>query len=182
MSRRPRLIATAMMCLGFAACGGADSEKTAMEILPEPPEMPAGKLELTEAEWRERLTPEQFRILRQAGTERPGGKIYQEFKLHGEGAYHCAGCNALLFTSNQKFDSGCGWPSFYDPADAQNVVRKIDNSLGMVRIEVVCAVCDGHLGHVFEGEGFDTPTDKRYCINGTGLKFVPADEPAIKTP
>jgi peptide-methionine (R)-S-oxide reductase len=176
MKIRPFLITPAVMWLGLVSCGAEDPKKTAMEVLPDPPEAPEGRLELSDEEWRERLTPEQFRILRQGGTERPGGKVYQEFKVHGEGAYHCAGCNALLFTSNEKFDSGCGWPSFYDPAKAQNVVRKMDRSLGMVRIEVVCAVCDGHLGHVFEGEGFNTPTDKRYCINGTGLKFVPAAE------
>jgi len=167
-----------------------DSKPTAMDVATEAPEEPAGKLELTDEEWRARLTPEQYRILRQAGTERPNGPVYKEFKAQGEGAYHCAGCNALLFTSNEKFDSGCGWPSFYDPAKAENVVRKIDRSLGMVRIEVVCGVCDGHLGHVFEGEGFDTPTDKRYCINGVGLRFVPAKlraaaaeaDPELKVP
>lgn len=162
----------------MASCGAEEPKAPVMEVSSEVPEKPAGKVELTDEEWRERLTPEQYRILRKAGTERPNGQVYKEFKAQGEGAYHCAGCDALLFSSNEKFDSGCGWPSFYDPADAQNVVRKIDRSLGTVRIEVVCAVCDGHLGHVFEGEGFDTPTDKRYCINGVGLKFVPskADE------
>ena len=174
MKPAPMIIASAMLLLGVASCGADENESTVMEILPEAPEAPAGKVELTDEEWRDRLTPEQFRILRQAGTERPNGKVYKEFKAQGEGAYHCAGCNALLFSSAEKFDSGCGWPSFYDPADAENVVRKIDLTLGMRRIEVVCAVCDGHLGHVFEGEGFDTPTDKRYCINGVGLRFVPA--------
>ncbi|MFU8893002.1 MAG: peptide-methionine (R)-S-oxide reductase MsrB [Luteolibacter sp.] len=174
MKSRLLLLSTAMVTIGMVWCVAGESKKTAMEVLPDPPQEPAGKLELTDEEWRERLTPEQYRILRQAGTERPNGQVYKEFKAQGEGAYHCAGCNALLFSSNEKFDSGCGWPSFYDPANAENVVRKIDRTLGMVRVEVVCAVCDGHLGHVFEGEGFSTPTDKRYCINGVGLKFVPA--------
>ena len=113
---------------------------------------------------------------RQAGTERAHGKAYQQFKSQGKGTYFCAGCGAELFSSRHKFDAGCGWPSFYDPAKAKNVVTRRDESLGMVRIEVMCARCDGHLGHVFEGEGFNTPTDKRYCINGVALKFVP-DEP-----
>jgi len=182
MKKRPLLAAAAIVWSGLISCGAEESKKTAMEVLPEAPDQPTEKVVLSDEDWRQRLTPEQFRILRQAGTERPGGKIYQEFKAQGEGTYHCAGCNALLFTSNEKFDSGCGWPSFYDPANAENVVRKIDRSLGMVRIEVVCAVCDGHLGHVFEGEGFATPTDKRYCINGTGLKFVPAEARAAAQP
>lgn len=168
------MLASAMLLFGAVSCGAGENDATAMEILPEAPEEPTEKVELSDEAWRVRLTPEQYRILRQAGTERPNGQVYKEFKAQGEGTYHCAGCNARLFSSNEKFDSGCGWPSFYDPADAQNVVRKIDLTLGMRRIEVVCAVCDGHLGHVFEGEGFDTPTDKRYCINGVGLKFVPA--------
>jgi len=178
MKLRALLITTAMSFAGLASCGGDESKKAAMEVLPESPDQPAGKVELSDEEWRERLTPEQYRILRRAGTERPNGAVYKEFKSQGEGSYHCAGCNALLFSSKEKFDSGCGWPSFYDPAKAENVVRKIDRTLGMMRIEVVCAVCEGHLGHVFEGEGFKTPTDKRYCINGTGLKFVPAKSAA----
>lgn len=165
------------MLLGFLqlACT-ADENKPVMEVSEEKPEQPTAKVVKSDEEWRKLLTPEQYRILRQAGTEAPHGKVYKEFKNQGEGSYHCAGCDALLFTSKQKFDSGCGWPSFYDPAKADNVVTKRDVSLGMVRIEVLCAICDGHLGHVFEGEGFDTPTDKRYCINGVGLKFVPAKQ------
>lgn len=145
-----------------------------MDTRAQKPEEPSGKVIKTDAEWKAELSPEQYRILRQAGTEAPHGKVYHEFKAQGEGTYHCAGCKALLFSSKEKFDSGCGWPSFYDPAQAQNVTTKRDISLGMLRIEVVCSRCDGHLGHVFEGEGFDTPTDKRYCINGGGLVFVPA--------
>jgi peptide-methionine (R)-S-oxide reductase len=128
----------------------------------------------SENEWREELSPEQFRILREAGTERPFGEAYSEFKEQGEGVYVCAGCGAGLFSSKEKFDARCGWPSFFDPANAENVKTFKDMSGGMVRIEVRCAKCDGHLGHVFEGEGYDTPTDQRYCINGTVLKFVPA--------
>jgi peptide-methionine (R)-S-oxide reductase len=151
-----------------------------VEILSSAPEEPSGKVVRTDAEWERILTPEQYRILREAGTERPHGEVYRIFKEQGEGAYHCAGCGAVLFSSKEKFDSNCGWPSFYDPAKAENVTTKRDATGGMVRIEVNCARCDGHLGHVFEGEGFDTPTDLRYCINGTGLKFVPAGKAADK--
>lgn len=159
--------------LTLCACTADESKKPAMETAATPPEEPAGKVVKTDEEWRKELTPEQYRILREAGTERPNGKIYQEFKKQGAGTYHCAGCGAELFSSKQKFDSHCGWPSFYDPSKAKNVATKKDFSAGMVRVEVICAKCDGHLGHVFEGEGFDTPTDKRYCINGVGLVFVP---------
>jgi peptide-methionine (R)-S-oxide reductase len=128
----------------------------------------------TPEEWKKVLTAEQYRILREAGTEAPNGKAYQEFKHQGAGTYFCAGCDTELFSSKEKFDSRCGWPSFYDPSKAKNVTTTVDWHLGYPRTEVRCAVCDGHLGHVFTGEGFDTPTDKRYCINGTVLKFVPA--------
>jgi peptide-methionine (R)-S-oxide reductase len=156
------------------ACAEETKEDKAMEIVAQAPAEPEGKIIKTDEEWKKILTPEQYRILRESGTERPYGEVYKEFKKQSEGAYHCAGCGALLFTSKEKFDSQCGWPSFYDPAKAENVTTKRDTSGGMVRIEVNCAKCGGHLGHVFEGEGFDTPTDKRYCINGVGLKFVPA--------
>ena len=132
------------------------------------------KITKSSEEWRKQLTPEQYRILRQAGTERPNGEVYREFKKQGAGTYLCAGCDTELFSSKEKFDSRCGWPSFFDPSKAKNVKTSVDYLLGYPRVEVKCAVCDGHLGHVFKGEGFDTPTDKRYCINGTVLKFVPA--------
>jgi len=131
------------------------------------------KVMKTEEEWKAQLTTEEFRILRKAGTERPNGKIYQEFKEHGTGVYFCIGCDTELFSSNEKFDSHCGWPSFFDPSKVENVKTSVDYLLGYPRTEVLCAVCDGHLGHVFTGEGFDTPTDKRYCINGTVLRFRP---------
>lgn len=169
-----RIAIAPLLVFALAGCSAAEEKKPVMEISHEAPADPAGKVVKSDEEWKKLLSPEQYRILREAGTERPNGQVYKEFKSQGEGAYHCAGCGALLFSSKEKFDSGCGWPSFYDPAKAENVVTKRDTSLGMVRIEVLCAKCDGHLGHVFEGEGFDTPTDKRYCINGVGLKFVPA--------
>ena len=166
-------LATLIFSLALASCH-ADDQGKAMEILPTAPAEPTAKVEKTDEQWKKELTPEQYRILRQSGTERPDGAVYEQFKKQGKGSYHCAGCGALLFTSEQKFDSHCGWPSFYDPAKAENVIIKKDFSMGMVRQEVVCAKCGGHLGHVFEGEGFSTPTDKRFCINGGGLKFVPA--------
>lgn len=129
--------------------------------------------QLSDAEWRERLTPEQYRILRQAGTERPFGPAYATFQREGSGRYECAACGAVLFTSRTKFDSHCGWPSFYDPADSDAVETRVDHAMGMRRVEVVCKRCHGHLGHVFEGEGFATPTDERYCINYGALRFVP---------
>lgn len=131
------------------------------------------KIAKSDEVWRRELTPEQYRVLREAGTERAFGPAYAEFKQQGVGTYVCAGCGVNLFSSNEKFDSHCGWPSFYDPAVAENVVAREDRSMGVVRTEVLCANCGGHLGHVFKGEGFDTPTDQRYCINGVALKFVP---------
>jgi len=168
--------------IAVVSCIEADEEKpgetkkTVIEVLPAVPAQPAAAVEKSDEEWKKILTPEQYRILREAGTERADGQVYKEFKAHGGGTYYCAGCNAELFTSTEKFDSHCGWPSFYDPSKAKNVKYNTDHFLGYARTEVVCKVCDGHLGHVFEGEKFDTPTDKRYCINGTVLKFVPFPE------
>ena len=144
-----------------------------METSNETPKEPTEKVVKTEAEWKKILTPEQFRVARKSGTEAPNGDVYKQFKKQGAGAYHCAGCGAKLFTSKEKFDARCGWPAFYDPAKAENVTTKVDRSLGAVRTEVNCAKCDAHLGHLFKGEGFNTPTDQRYCINGIVLKFVP---------
>ncbi len=152
----------------------AAGEEPIIKVMEKPPVQPTAPVVRSEEEWRKILTPEQYRILREEGTERANGKVYEEFKKQGVGTYYCAGCDAELFTSNEKFDSKCGWPSFYDPSKAKNVKYSTDYYLGYARTEVRCAVCDGHLGHVFEGEGFATPTDKRYCINGTVLKFVPA--------
>ena len=161
--------------LGILACytiAAEKGQKKQEEILPK---KQTKKITMDDTKWKEKLTPEQYRILRKAGTERPFGEVYSTFKKQGLGKYVCAGCDTELFSSNEKFDSKCGWPSFYDPSKAKNVKTSVDYHLGYPRTEVLCAVCDGHLGHVFTGEGFDTPTDKRYCINGTVLKFIPAE-------
>jgi peptide-methionine (R)-S-oxide reductase len=158
--------------LSLSACAENASKKP-MQTDNEAPAQPEAAVEKSEAEWQKILTPEQYHILREAGTERPNGDVYKQFKKQGGGTYYCAGCGAELFSSKEKFDSGCGWPSFYDPSNAKNVKTSTDYKIGIPCTEVRCAICDGHLGHVFEGEGFDTPTDQRYCINGTVLKFVP---------
>ncbi|KAJ2914658.1 hypothetical protein MD484_g5761, partial [Candolleomyces efflorescens] len=122
----------------------------------------------SEEEWRAVLSPEQFRILREKGTERPGTGEYD--KHYEEGVYTCAGCNTPLYKSTTKFKSGCGWPAFFDAIPGA-VTRHEDRTLGMVRTEITCTACGGHLGHVFKGEGFSTPTDERHCVNSVSLKF-----------
>jgi peptide-methionine (R)-S-oxide reductase len=135
--------------------------------------METGKVIKTDEEWRKKLTPEQFAITRRAGTERAHGPAYEKFEKEGEGTYYCVCCGGELFTSKEKFHSGCGWPSFYDASKANNVLERVDNSHGMRRVETVCKRCEAHLGHVFDGEGYKTPTDRRFCINGAALVFVP---------
>lgn len=125
----------------------------------------------TDQEWRRELTPEQYRVLRGAGTERAGTGEYEN--TDSPGVYRCVACRAELFTAKEKFHSGCGWPAFYAPSVGDNVELITDSSFGMKRTEVRCASCGSHLGHVFEGEGFDTPTDQRYCINSVCLDLEP---------
>ena len=130
------------------------------------------RVEKSDAEWRAQLSPQEYAVLREAATERPFTGEYNEEKRVG--VYRCRACGTELFRSDTKFTSHCGWPSFFTPL-AGNRVREIeDTSMGMTRTEVRCAACDSHLGHVFAGEGYGTPTDLRYCINSISLSFEPA--------
>jgi peptide-methionine (R)-S-oxide reductase len=135
----------------------------------EPQTPPARDVQLSDEQWRERLTPEQFEVLRHQATEAPFTGRYVHVKE--DGSYRCAGCGAELFDSHTKFDSGTGWPSFYEPATAENVELRSDRSHGMVRTEVICRRCGGHLGHVFN-DG-PRPTGLRYCINSCALELTP---------
>lgn len=181
MNRIRTRLALGLALAALAGCAPKEPLPTAMTPANQPASPDSNTADTatkTDAEWRGLLTPEQYHVLREAGTERPHGKAYEEFKAQGAGTYVCGGCGAELFSSAHKFDSHCGWPSFYDPANAKNVRTREDRAFGVTRVEVLCAKCNGHLGHVFKGEGFPTPTDQRYCINGVALKFVP--KPAEK--
>jgi peptide-methionine (R)-S-oxide reductase len=133
----------------------------------------AEKMEQTEEEWKGILTPEQYHVLRQKGTERAFTGEYWDHK--GTGVYRCAACGSPLFRSDAKFDSGCGWPSFYEALDKDKVEEHLDTSHGMRRVEVTCKNCGGHLGHIFP-DAPQTPTGMRYCINSVSIKFEPAAE------
>ena len=126
----------------------------------------------SDEQWREELSADEFSVLRAAGTERPFTGEYTDTKT--EGVYECRACGAELFRSDTKFESHCGWPSFFTPLAGDAVIERTDMSMGTKRVEVVCANCHSHLGHVFEGEGYGTPTDLRYCINSVSLRLVPA--------
>lgn len=135
----------------------------------------AGSFRLSDDQWRARLNPDEFRVLRRAGTEAPFVGEYTDSDT--EGVYRCRACGAELFRSTSKFHSHCGWPSFYSPLAEDRVRYVEDASLpGRPRVEVRCANCDSHLGHVFAGEGYDTPTDLRYCINSISLTLDASDD------
>ncbi|WP_435226638.1 peptide-methionine (R)-S-oxide reductase MsrB [Streptomyces sp. Tue6028] len=127
-------------------------------------------IEKPDEQWRAELTPSEYQVLRRAATEMAFTGEYTDTKTTG--VYSCRACGAELFTSAEKFDSGCGWPSFYDPKDSDAVELAEDRSHGIVQTEVRCARCGSHLGHLFDGEGFPTPTDQRYCINSISLRLT----------
>lgn len=155
-----------LLCLSLTGCGQKTNPVHSSTVAT----MDTFEIKKTDDDWRKQLTPVQFNILREKGTERPYTGEYDNF--FKEGTYYCAACGAELFTSKTKYNSGCGWPAFYEPATNKNIIEKKDYSHGMVRTEVLCAKCGGHLGHVFE-DG-PKPTGLRYCINSGALKFVEA--------
>ncbi len=156
------------------ACKGQGNAKidTAMQTQTHHQEIKKNQtfeVQKTDADWQQSLDAEQYRILRQKGTERPFTSPLED--IYDGGTYVCAGCGNQLFSSEGKFDSGCGWPSFYEALDQKQIITQTDNTFGMTRTEILCAKCGGHLGHVFN----DGPKDKsglRYCVNGKSLNFI----------
>jgi peptide-methionine (R)-S-oxide reductase len=132
------------------------------------------QVQKTDAEWRETLTRQEYAVLRKAATERPFTGEYVDTKTAG--VYRCKACGTELFRSDTKFESHCGWPSFYSPLAGDAVEYVDDSSMGMVRTEVRCATCQSHLGHLFKGEGYPTPTDERFCINSIALTLEPDEQ------
>ncbi len=153
-----------MMCLLFVECSTQNQSQVNQSNM----NQDTNKIILTDAEWKQKLSAEEYRVLREKGTERPFTGEHEN--NWDSGIYVCKGCGTELFHSKTKFDAGCGWPSFYESIDHSKVKEIKDFSMGMTRIEVVCAKCEGHLGHVFD-DGYGTPTGMRYCINSVSLGF-----------
>ncbi len=147
------------------------SHKTPSSDGPVRPDGTPYGVQLDEEQWRAKLDPAEYHVLRESGTERPFTGEYEH--TTAKGVYRCRACSAELFRSDHKFDSHCGWPSFYTPMAGDSVVLLEDRSLFSTRTEVRCASCGSHLGHVFAGEGYDTPTDQRFCINSVSLTLEP---------
>jgi peptide-methionine (R)-S-oxide reductase len=173
IKRNIGIAAVVAACLGSMIVALAEQKETEKAPVAVPPTAqdlaPVTKLEKPDAEWKTSLTPAQFSVLREKGTERAGSSPL--LKEHRPGVFHCAACDLPLFASDAKFESGTGWPSFWKPFVAANVITASDSSHGMERDEVVCARCGSHLGHVFD-DG-PKPTGLRYCMNGVALKFEP---------
>lgn len=166
IDQRVLLLAVALAAGCSASPGTKPAEAAASAPTPALTSM-SHQVTKTDAEWKQALTPEQYAVLREKGTERAFTGAYWNTK--DKGVYHCAGCGAVLFASDTKFDSGCGWPSFSAPSGSNTVAEAADHSHGMERTEVLCSKCGGHLGHVFD-DG-PQPTGLRYCINSASLKF-----------
>ena len=168
-------LASAALLFLLSACGtsnAADAPSATKEtVMKSPATLPTFAVTKTDEEWKKLLTPEQYATLRQKATERPFTGQYDDFTK--KGTYVCAGCGTELFTSDTKFDAGCGWPAFFAAKAGDKVLLVEDGSMGMARTEVLCAHCGGHLGHIFD-DAPQTPTGQRYCINSVALKFVPA--------
>jgi len=159
----------------FAQVRYSDYANLTMKVLDVAPEQPKEEVVKTKKEWQEQLSEVEFHVLRDAGTEPPHSSIYKDFAKHGTGEYYCVACGANLFSSKTKFDSGSGWPSFYD-AVHDNIKLDVDYKIGYKRTEIRCGKCDSHLGHLFEGEDYGNPINNRYCINGVCLSFLPSEE------
>ncbi|GAA5031408.1 peptide methionine sulfoxide reductase MsrB [Marivirga lumbricoides] len=162
-------LAGILLCvLGFQSCAQKNNKSSEKKTTPAAHEF---KIQKTDAEWKNQLSNLEYEVLREKGTERAFTGKYNDFKK--EGIFTCVACGTKVFSSETKFESGTGWPSFYKPLNSENVLEVSDNSYGMKRTEVVCATCGGHLGHVFP-DGPE-PTGLRYCLNSVSLNFIPAD-------
>jgi peptide-methionine (R)-S-oxide reductase len=169
---KPQSIFTILFftALVFVQCSNTVPSNVAKSVLSTNDSTPKDTMKVikTEEEWKQQLTPQEYKVLREKATDRP---YTGEYESHWDsGIYVCKGCGTELFRSETKFDAGCGWPSFYQGIDSSKITEIVDKSMGMYRVEVLCSKCGGHLGHVFT-DGFGTPTGLRYCINSTSLGF-----------